>query len=306
MRPWSSTPAGSWRSCARASVTDAALKECVQHLVSKEEAKPEVNGSMTDKQISRRARCGRGPRNPQSAGAVPPDQARVCTSGATGSTPVWFDPDRRMMVAGEVERHPRVFVSHVKTPRLRKETPVLALDGTGSIDLNRKVFGDHMTLERFAAPRDAEVYQVTGKTFSRQSITGTNRDGSDRSNRRHDPRGRSAQRQQVVEFLDMIPGDVLLVSYKAAIEALIDDLPPHVTTAHFGGLRGLNSFEHCETVVVMGREQPSAQAIEALTRPFTATDAEPFMPVGEYVRTVPRPTYSGRHRAQHHCGPGAF
>jgi hypothetical protein len=33
----------------------------------------------------------------------------------------------------------------------------------------------------------------------------------------------------------------------------------------------------------MGREQPSAQAIEALTRPFTATDAEPFLPVGEYV-----------------------
>jgi hypothetical protein len=90
-------------------------------------------------------------------------------------------------------------------------------------------------------------------------------------------------RAQVVEFLDMLPGNVLLVSYKAAIEALIDDLPAHVTTAHFGGLRGLNSFEHCETVVVMGREQPSAQAIEALTRPFTATDPEPFLPVGEYV-----------------------
>jgi hypothetical protein len=81
----------------------------------------------------------------------------------------------------------------------------------------------------------------------------------------------------------MLPGNVLLVSYKAAIEALIDDLPAHVTTAHFGGLRGLNSFEQCETVVVMGREQPSAQAIEALTRPFAATDPEPFLPVGEYV-----------------------
>jgi len=73
------------------------------------------------------------------------------------------------------------------------------------------------------------------------------------------------------------------VSYKAAIEALIDDLPPHVATAHFGALRGLNSFEHCETVVVMGREQPSAQAIEALTRPFCADDPAPFLPVGEYV-----------------------
>jgi hypothetical protein len=130
-------------------------------------------------------------------------------------------------------------------------------------------------------PRDAKVYQVSSKTFSRQSITGTNRDGTTRTNR--NVTEAANLRAQVVEFLDMLPGNVLLVSYKAAIEALIDDLPAHVTTAHFGGLRGLNSFEQCETVVVMGREQPSAQAIEALTRPFGATDPEPFLPVGEYV-----------------------
>ena len=82
------------------------------------------------------------------------------------------------------------------------------------------------------------------------------------------------------------------MSYKAAIEALIDDLPPHVTTAHFGALRGLNSFEHCETVVVMGREQPSAQAIEVLTRPFCADDPAPFLPVGEYVLQTRRPAHA--------------
>ena len=73
------------------------------------------------------------------------------------------------------------------------------------------------------------------------------------------------------------------MTYKAAEEVLLDDLPEHVVSAHFGALRGLNTFEHCQTAVVMGREQPSAQAIEALTRPFTAADAEPFLPAGEYV-----------------------
>jgi hypothetical protein len=48
-------------------------------------------------------------------------------------------------------------------------------------------------------------------------------------------------------------------------------------------LRGLNAFAHCETVVVMGREQPAVQAVEALTRPFSAADPQPFLPVGEYV-----------------------
>ena len=35
-----------------------------------------------------------------------------------------------------------------------------------------------MTGERFAVPRDAEVIQVSSKTFSRQSITGTDRRGN--------------------------------------------------------------------------------------------------------------------------------
>ena len=38
----------------------------------------------------------------------------------------------------------------------------------------------------------------------------------------------------------------------------------------------------------MGREQPSAQAIEALTRPFCATDPEPFLPDRRVRPAVPR------------------
>jgi hypothetical protein len=194
---------------------------------------------------------------------------------------VWFEPDARVNVGGEIERQPRVFVTHVRTPRLRKETPVLALDGTGSIDLNRRIFGDHMTGERFAVPRDAEVIQCSSKTFSRQSITGADRRGSSISAQKVHEAARL--RRQVLDLLKMLPGDVLLVTYKATEEVVRPDLPPHVAVAHFGALRGLNSFEHCQTAVVMGREQPSAQAIEALTRPFCAADAEPFIPIGEYA-----------------------
>ncbi|MGH9175829.1 MAG: hypothetical protein ACRD1H_15805, partial [Vicinamibacterales bacterium] len=130
-------------------------------------------------------------------------------------------------------------------------------------------------------PRDAEVWQVTSKTFSRQSITGADRRGNPISPKKMSEAARL--RRQVLDLLKMVPGDLLLVTYKAAEEILLPDLPPHVRTVHFGALRGLNSYEHCETAVVMGREQPSAQAMEALSRPFCATDAEPFIPIGEYV-----------------------
>ena len=263
------------------SVADEPLKACADHLRMKEEAKPAVNGTMPDKLIANILDTVEAREIlkvfrlfAQVRLEFPRPRARLNS--------VWFDPDCLVKVDGQMERAPRLFVRYVRRPyRLRKETPILCLDGTGSLSLNREIFGDHMTAERFAAPRDAKVYQVSSKTFSRQSITGTNRDGTARSNR--NVTEAASLRAQVVEFLDMLPGNVLLVSYKAAIEALIDDLPAHVATAHFGGLRGLNSFEQCETVVVMGREQPSAPAVEALTRPFTATDPEPFLPVGEYV-----------------------
>ena len=93
----------------------------------------------------------------------------------------------------------------------------------------------------------------------------------------------SRRERQVLDLLKMLPGKVLLVTYKQAEEILRPDLPPNVHTAHFGALRGLNAYEHCESAVVMGREQPSPEAIEALTRPFCATDAEPFIPIGEYA-----------------------
>jgi hypothetical protein len=261
-------------------VTVKAVRAALTHLATREEAQPAIDGRMSDKAIAdildaveareilKVLRLFRQIRR-----ELPQPRARLNS--------VWYEPDARVMVDGELERQPRVCVSAVRMPRLAKGIPVLALDGTGSLALNQRIFGEHMTGERFAVPRNAEVWQVTSKTFSRQSITGTDRRGNPISPKKMSEAARL--RRQVLDLLKMLPGNVLLVTYKAAEEVLRPDLPPHVQTAHFGALRGLNSYEHCETAVIMGREQPSAQAIEALTRPFCTTDPEPFIPIGEYV-----------------------
>jgi hypothetical protein len=261
-------------------VTVEAVREAVSHLATREEAQPVLDGAMSDKTIAGILDAVEAREIlkvlmlfRQIRRELPQPRARLNS--------VWFEPDFRVTVAGTTERQARVFVSSVRTPRLAKEVPVLCLDGTGSTDLNRRIFGDHMTHQRFAVPRDAEVYQVTSKTFSRQSITGTDRWGNPISAQKIHEAARL--RRQVLDLLTMLPGQVLLVTYKQAEEILRPDLPPHVQTAHFGALRGLNAYAHCETVVVIGREQPSAQTIEALTRPFCASDREPFIPIGEYV-----------------------
>jgi hypothetical protein len=257
-------------------VTVDAVRYSLSHLATREEAQPHLDGRMSDKTIASildaiETREILKVMNlfRQIRRELPQPRARLNS--------VWFDPDARVKVNGETERAPRVFVGHVKTPRLRKETPILALDGTGSLDLNQRIFGEHMTGKRFAVPRDAVVIQCSSKIFSRQSLTGTDRRGNPISAQK--TREATRLRRQVLELLRLVRGEVLLVTYKAAEEILQPDLPPNVAVAHFGALRGLNSFERCETAVVMGREQPSAQAIEWLTRPFTATDAEPFLPL---------------------------
>jgi hypothetical protein len=256
------------------------IRACMKHLATRDEARPDVDGKMTDDEIAARLdaveareilkvlmlfrQIGRGF-----------DQPRDRLNS------VCFDPEARVKVGKEIERAERVFVGHLREPRIARATPVLVLDGTGSIALNRKLFGERMNEHRFAAPRDAEVTQVKHKAFSRQSLTGCDHRGNPISHKKM----KEAQRlrDQVVELLRLLPGNVLLVTYKAVEDLLVNLLPPHVSIAHFGALRGLNAFEHYETVVVLGREQPSAQAIEALTRPFTATDPEPFIPIEEYA-----------------------
>jgi hypothetical protein len=211
-------------------VTVEAVHEAVSHLATREEALPVLNGAMSDKSIAgildaveareilKVLKLFRQIRR-----ELPQPRARLNS--------VWFEPDFRVTVAGTTERQARVFVSSVRKPRLAKKIPVLALDGTGSIELNRKIFGDHMTHQRFAVPRDAEVYQVTSKTFSRQSITGQDPRGNPRSTQKvHEA---AKLRGQVIDLLKMLSGKVLLVTYKAAEEVLQPALPPHVAVAHF-------------------------------------------------------------------------
>ena len=69
----------------------------------------------------------------------------------------------------------RIAVFHLKTLRVSKETPVLFLDGTGSPWLNRKVFGDDLIHHHVPIERSAIVVSTLFRQFSRQSVTGTDR-----------------------------------------------------------------------------------------------------------------------------------
>src|SRR5918996_1593568 len=110
-------------------VTVATVRAALTHLATREEAQPAIDGRMSDKAIAdildaveareilKVLRLFRQIRR-----ELPQPRARLNS--------VWYEPDARVMVDGEVERQPRVSVSAVRMPRLAKGIPVLALDGT--------------------------------------------------------------------------------------------------------------------------------------------------------------------------------
>lgn len=261
-------------------VTDDDLGAALKHLASREELRPEVDGRMPDVAIAR-ALDAVEVRETMKVLVLLRQVRREFERPRIRLNSITFDPAARIVVNGVVEASPRIFTGYVRTPRLKRAMPVLALDGTGSLLLNRKVFGEQMTGQRFPVPRDAEVVQVRAKSFSRRSLAGS-RTTSPATQSKHVDEARRL-RKRVIDLLETIPGDILLVTYKAVEELLRPELPARIHIGHFGAVRGLNSFKHCETVVILGREQPGPQAIERMTRAFAATDAEPLIPFGGYA-----------------------
>lgn len=169
--------------------------------------------------------------------------------------------------------------------KLDDDVPLLLLDGTGDPWFTGRLFGKGIVRHHIPVPRDAEVVQVAGKSFSRQSLTGCDRHGVPLSDRKHAEAARL--RAEVLDLARRQPGPVFVAGNKAVVNALTaDGLPGGVSVGHFGALRGRNEWETCRTVLLVGREEPPAAAMEAQLRPWLRPDDGPLIS-GEY-RKEPR------------------
>jgi hypothetical protein len=119
-----------------------------------------------------------------------------------------------------------------------------------------------------------------GKGFSRQSITGRYRNGQPIS----EARLADAQRLQdeLVDWLNGLPGSVVVIVNKPVEKLIAPRLRPGIKTGHFGALRGRNEWQGCDTIVVIGRDQPPPLAVESDARALYADDEEPLALTGEY------------------------
>ncbi len=247
-----------------------------------EEPAVEITGAMPDQEII------------EAVEAIPDDVLghvlvvlaavlRELDLGRDTLTGIVFHPDREVKIDGRKERMPRLRVHRLRRLMgITAQTTVLLMDGTGNPYLNRALFGD---LEHVHTPveRDAHVTGTTGKTYSRQSITGCNRHGVEIPTKKAEA---ERLRQDIATIASRMAGPVLVASTKPAAEALNDVLPRNVAepvfpsttrAAHYGAVRGMNAWEHCPSALIVGPQSVSVEAVEDIARAFMASDPAPFV-----------------------------
>ena len=254
-----------------------------RHLVETGDIVPTVEGRMSDAEINRKIDEVER-RETGKVLALLATLRRELKTTRRGTNAVRRDPKRRCVVDGEVEYLPRIVVHGLRRTAnwVGDRAPILALDGTGNVELARHVFGDRMTGHRFAVERRMTVTQTTGKSFSKVSLTGTNKAGEVITAARR--RDAAVLREQVKAFAAR-RNRAFLAASKAVREALGD---VEAMTGHFGALRGVNAYEACLAAIVLGREQPAPGAIEDLARCFAVAREERLLTVDSYVTCTRR------------------
>lgn len=182
-------------------------------------------------------------------------------------------------IYGRVEAgQPTITVCRLHRPNGIKRAGALVLDGTGDEDLDRKLFGERMRHERVAMERTAHITGTVGRNYSRVSITGIDSAGEAIANR---AAGAARLRRDIETIREQLPGHAAVFSTMGAIDALLDSgaVPDDVPVGHFAKLRGLNTWEHCRSALVVGATSVSVGELEDTARAFMADDPVPFVSV---------------------------
>ena len=164
---------------------------------------------------------------------------------------------------------------------------IILLDGTGSERLNHLVFGYPVHEHRYAVERLGLILQLTNTTNSKYRLLYR--------------KGAAKYRKKVAEIircLHTIYDDKLFVGCPMPIKnQLIEDgVLDDVLSLHYGTERGMNSAEHCECAMVIGREQPNIYEIEALARAFMMESMQPFRSILDENGEGRLPTYERARR----------
>jgi len=174
---------------------------------------------------------------------------------------------------------------------INPSVPVIVLDGTADPILLGRALRRRVEVSRIDVERRGEVVQCLGRSFSTVSLVPN--PGYRCSSWTDLERARLWDELTTVlrrEFETSSSEGMLVVSTLAVeLEAqrrqcCVDLLEKGLVWTHYGALRGINRFTNLKTIVLLGRKQPPAAAVEEVARAYFAADPKPFDPeISDYV-----------------------
>ena len=206
------------------------------------------------------------------------EEVRLCVSG-TIDRPEFNGLSLQKDANGEL----RSITAHrLARLAIKPDVPMIVLDGTADPVLMGRALRRRMVVSKIDLQRQGEVVQCIGRGFSSASLV---------PNTGYDVSAKMlAEREQLWDGLTTVlrrevaaaPAGVLVVSTlavenEARRRHCCDDLlGPALAWTHFGAVRGINAFTNRQTIVLIGRKQPPAPAVEAVARAYFAFDPRPF------------------------------
>ena len=171
----------------------------------------------------------------------------------------------------------RVFVHWLRKIYIPTDTALLLIDADANLALNQRVFGDNLRETEICVKKNSFTIQVYSNSFSKFSLSC----GSERA-------------QQTLDQIKIVLSKeaagqkkVLVVTNKDARckltgEDILSPLPLFAFCcgcfiSHFGNIRGIDDFKDFDTVILIGRNQPSLLSVERTARAIFATDPEPLL-----------------------------
>jgi hypothetical protein len=206
------------------------------------------------------------------------DEVRLFVSGVI-DRPDFNGLSFRRDANGEVQS---ITAHRLARPAIKPDVPMIVLDGTADPVFMGRALRRRMVVSKIDLQRQGEVVQCIGRGFSTGSLVPI--PGYKVSAKI------AAEREQLWQGLDTVlrrevaaaPAGVLVVSTLAVEEearrrGCCDDLLGVLLAwTHFGAVRGINAFTNRQTIILIGRKQPPASAVEAIARAYFALDARPF------------------------------
>jgi hypothetical protein len=106
---------------------------------------------------------------------------------------------------------PALGIARLHDLRGMKHAALTVLDGTGKVELARKLYGERLAETRILFDRQAYVIGTRGKTYSRQSITGEDSYGNTISGK---VAGAARLRGEISTIYDRLPGGSVICATK--------------------------------------------------------------------------------------------